>query len=476
MVDEERYEADARHWLDSVDAPPPRLEIAQIVQTGRSQARRRRLLTAGGGVAAALAATAAVPAMVSPLLGDTQQPAAAPCDVSDMEVSGLPVPEAALAVDSNRSNVDVQIAGVDPTGRYVVGNGVIWSEHESSDGTVAGRSGTGETTGMILWDEGRPTFIPNPPGESRTATDVNGSGVVIGGSGGSAQDPWVYRQGEVTDLPAPTNYRQASAQAINTSGDVAGTAMDDDGHVVVVIWPAEQLDQPIVLTEPAFGATVHGITEDGLVVGGIETGTPIGNGETLMTSSPHLWTEAGDGRNLELPSGVTGADMTSIGGDWAVGLAWRPASGDSDRSDSSMPADMSPVPVRWDVRTGAVEELDTGNPSLLRAEAVSAAGDVVMISWDLSEIALFRDGRAFRLPDPAESGAGEQSNPDSNSYLDREEAYERFRAQFGDSAEVDLEFGRAEPHAAVISDDGTVIVTVANLHASYDTFPVMWRC
>jgi uncharacterized membrane protein len=434
MADEERYEAEARDWLDGVDVPPPRLEVAQIVQIGRSQVRRRRLLTAGGTVAA-LAALAAVPAMV-PLLpsGGAPEVGSAPLPVLDCEVTELPMPDE-YAEPEDDVFPDVWIAGMDPTGRYVIGNGPYqWED----DGSTSGYN----PNGMVLWEDGNPTAMTAPGDGGSAANAVNADGVVVG-------DEWIYRDGAMSELPVPDGYASVEATAINAAGDVAGMAYTEDfSSYSVVVWPAGNLDDPHVLAVPDVSASAEGITDDGTVVGQLT----VERDGAFWEDGGYLWRPDGTRQELRAPADATEVVIGGVRGNWVVGranLPLPPASvpADPEPSPAPPPATTYEVTILWDLAAGTFQVRDVGSSSELTT-GVSAAGDVLY-----EEPMLTRDGETYALPDPI--GVGAVVPPDS---------------EYAPTITTEA-----------ISDDGSTIVGSVFINDTPDrtadaTHPVIWRC
>jgi uncharacterized membrane protein len=412
MADQEGYEAQARDWLDSVDVPPPRLEVAQIVQLGRAQVRRRRLLAVGG-TAAVLAAVAAIPAAVPlmPLVGGGQWPGSGPSlPVLDCDIAELPLPdEITEGVDGGHPYAAA--AAVDPTGRFVVG--AVEAD---------------EPNWLIRWEDGNPTAI-SPLRGSAYAADVNADGVVVGYGWGDEPDnyyAWIYRDGDMLELPMPDGYVSAEAVAINAAGDVVGTVRDDGYRASVVVWPADDLDHPQVLAGPPdMEVTANEITDDGTVIGGVFTPTAHDGG--------YLW--APDGTGQPLPGPVEAVDVTL----WAARGGW--AAGNALMSVPTSDDDPGELTVVWDLSAGTFRLHDLG--TIATVSDVTAAGDVLY-----AEALVLRDGEPYALPHPIREG----------------------------TVSAPGWFHQAYVAADAISEDGSTIVGSVSFDGSEAVYALMWRC
>lgn len=401
MADQQRQEAELRGWLDSVAAPPPRLDLDQIVQTGRAQARRRRHLVAGGAAATVLAVAIATPMAAqawrsgegSGPIPPPGGPAAVACEVTELRLPD-DLPERGVPDPTT-----IRIRAMDPTGRFVIANGPA-GEQAAPDASPV----------MVRWDGGDPAYLPAPRGTVQ-AHDVNARGVVVGaGWDGARGYGWVYDE-RLRELPAPDGYRRVEVAGINQAGDVAGTAYGAEDEAAVVVWPADDRDRPRVLPAPA-GREIAavGITDDGTVVGGFAD----------RQSGGYRWDADGVGSELPLPDWATGGGLADVRGDWVVGEAGRtipteqvdPSSGQRAASDlASLAPSQGPsgqlavtVPIRWSLTTGVAAEIpgyeldgELLNQGGVTAVAVNAAGDVVI---GYPGPAVLRDGRPYSLPVP----------------------------------------------------------------------------
>jgi hypothetical protein len=256
-------------------------------------------------------------------------------------VTELPVPA---------GMTDVTAGGVDPTGRYIVGNDVA-----------------GQDFRPVLWTEGRPRALP-VPGKSVQVTAVNARGTAVGlVEDGEQEYVFRYENGAYTRLSTPPgDWHVYPTPAVNASGDVVINA-EPRGNSggrgsIVLLWRAGST-AAVKLPLPT-GANAHAITDDGTVVGAVYR-----NG---MAGAAYAWDQRGKARKLALPAGETGAAYAARDG-WATGGLWPSRSA-----------------ALWDLRTGEVTQLTVDGPG----EAVNTAG------WVVANGIVLRDGAAAELQVP----------------------------------------------------------------------------
>lgn len=425
MTDHDGHEAELRRRLGAVDPPPPRLDVDQIVQTGRSQVRRRRYLAAGGTAAVVFAVSVAVPVTVGvgPPAGDgppaaSGGPSTAPSPSTlDCEVIKLPVPDGLFA-GFGVPETPVGIHAIDPTGRHVAGAGS--AAPEAQRGMPA-----------VVWRDGGAPEVLGEPGTEMMPRAVNARGTVVGyGWDGEDTYGWVHRGATMTRLPAPEGYGPPFPEAVNGSGDVAGSVggLGPDRPDAIAVWPADAPDRPWVLTAPdGGGVKAISIHDDGRVVGSASGG-----------SGGYVWEPDGTVRRLALPDGADRGQVEAAQGNWAVGSVTVPV---LDHGSPPGTADPAPrhavVPVRWDLRTGASETFGAARyGGRAAAIAVAAAGDLVL--GERNPVVV-RDGFPFTLPALA-GGAG-------------------------------------IPRPLVVNEDGTVFAGTVDNPGAYGTgVPVRWHC
>lgn len=409
MIEEETA---VRNWLEAVEAPPPRLDLDEIVQIGRTQVRRRRQLAAGGSAAVALAVAAAVPVALRAWPAGDPYVAADRYPTLDCTITELSLPDGDIDLDH------VEVAAMDPTGQYVVGNQSNGDVQYAGPGLIERVEGA-----VILWDNGEPAELTELRGAAQ-AVDVNSSGVVVGIGWDDLDGGWVYRDGDLAELPEPPGFSVNRVRGLNEVGDVVGMVVPEgsrDEEFVnesVAVWPAADRDQPRILHEPSGKdvAEVAGITDTGAVVGWL-------HGEPGVPSRflPYAWEPDGTGHYLPLPDGAVGGQVHDVAGEWAAGSAdvlvpqesvrepspasptAEPVSPSPGAVDPSPNADgqvLVTLPARWNLRTGTAEVLDTGVPpeagSATSANAVAANGDLVVGLSDAPRV--LRDGEWYSLP------------------------------------------------------------------------------
>jgi len=357
-------ERELRDRLRTVSVPASRLEVATLVHAGRRRVVRRRAWRAAVGAAVGVGVLVAVPSLLArperrAVVVDTApsvsaKPASQAPAPRDCPMTALPVPSGLK---------DVQVAGVDPTGRYIVGNAT-----------------RGNNWKPVLWTGGKARALP-VLGPSMQLTGVNAQGVVVGLIGSGPNDQaFRYQNGTYTRLRTPAGRWHAYPQpAINTAGDIvvnvepAGNSGGEGS--IVLFWAAGQTVAK-KLPLPA-GANVMAILDDGTLVG-----AQYRNGEAI---AGYTWDQQGHGHKLPTPKGQTGAAYAARG-DWATGGFWPAMS-----------------TARWNLRTGKYAELPTPagaetapalNGSLGAGEQINANG------WAIASGYALHDGGAAKLTVP----------------------------------------------------------------------------
>jgi hypothetical protein len=308
------------------------------------QSRRVRL-----SLAAAAALLIAVPAGAGALHTQMSRrlvPMAAPARLGSCQEQDLPLP---TGIGS------AYVTGSDATGRYITGIGY----GDAADARER----------PLLWTAGVASVLA-VPGTSNAARVVNCSGTVVGTGARTDGRPgsfvWRLQAGVVTELPLPDGYLQAVPEAVNASGDVAGTVFDGSSGIAVV-WPSDGPEHVRVLTA-ADTAAATGIADDGTVTGWLGD-----------AASAYTWSPTGEGRQLGAPAGYALGAVYAARGDWAVGSAIAVDS-------------QAPTAVRWNIRTGAALAFPGFDVFL----AVTARGDLqIPGSPPLRVVA---DGASVALP------------------------------------------------------------------------------
>ncbi|MBQ0904144.1 hypothetical protein [Micromonospora sp. U21] len=353
--------------LRSAPVPEPRVDVGRAVRDGRRRRQRRRV----GGIAAVtvmagLGAVGAVqlnggasrPAPAPPALAASPDGtvSTAPRSAVTCEASWLPKPIGGPVAVAN---------GVDPTGRYIVGD-----------------IGTGQEDGrVVLWTDGRADVLP---AGARHAAAVNAGGDVVGTNGDGTG--WVYRDGRLRFLATPRGYQAVLVHAINGRGDIAGTASGAGDSHHAVLWSADRPQEYRLVGQPGSAAT--GITEDGTVVG-------------AMGQLPYRWTPQGTGVALAVPDGYPRASVDSAHGEWAIGMV----PGRQQGGGTQM------LPVRWNLTTGAASLLPFPG-------ATGIAGNGDLLVGDGAPLVVAPDGTSRRLPGPPEVRATEAGTYTANGISD----------------------------------------------------------
>ncbi|MEU9826222.1 hypothetical protein [Micromonospora chersina] len=351
-------EQELRDRLRAIEVPATRIEIGGLVRAGRRRAFRRRSVAGAGGVALATALLLTAPSILTAAGArpDAAPAGAAPGAAGAAEPTGAgrtatasagPCQPSELPLPAGMRNVTA--AGVDPTGRYVVGNDVV-----------------GQDFRPVLWTEGKPQALP-VAGRSVEVTAVNAAGVAVGlVQDGRQEYVFRYQQGASTRLRTPPgNWHVYPRPAINAAGDVvinaepSGNSGGEDS--IVLLWRAGSTEA-VKLPLPD-GANAFDITDDGTVVGALY--------RDGVASAAYAWDQQGKGRKLTAPAGETAAGYAAQG-DWAAGGLWPSRSA-----------------ALWNLRTGALTRLTDGP-----GDAVNASG------WVVARGVLLRDGAAVELPVP----------------------------------------------------------------------------
>lgn len=349
-------EQELRERFGAVDVPASRIDTGGLVGAGRKRVFRRRAVRAGCGAALAAGLLIAVPSLVTRTGGSTPSPAvgvpaAGAKQTVRCAVSKLPVPAGMKAVSAD---------GVDPTGRYIIGNNTSYRANPGSD-----KAGM-QNSQPVLWTDGQPQTLPLvAKSNAVSATAVNAGGVVVAVGGSKYFDSVIrYVGGVPVKLGLPTGHWSFRTASINTAGDVIATAYHGDsasGAGTVLLWKAGSTTATR-LPLPA-GAEAAGITDGGLIVGTRVTGP------STTDIDAYTWDQQGHGRKLRVPAGQHGA-VNSSQGEWAAGNLW----------DSG-------VAVRWNLDSGAMTDLGIHGP----ANGVNGEG------WLISDSTVQREDAKVEL-------------------------------------------------------------------------------
>ncbi|WP_034216363.1 hypothetical protein [Actinoplanes subtropicus] len=382
-------ERELRDRLRTVNVPASRLEVETLVHTGRQRVVRRRTWRAAVGAALAVGVLVALPSLLArpekrAIVVDTapsisakppsRTPSQAPSQTPSQTPARAVCAMTALPVPAGLE--DVQVAGVDPTGRYIVGNAT-----------------RGNNWKPVLWTGGQARALA-VLGPSMQLTGVNAAGVVVGQLGlGSHEQTFRYQNGKYTRLTTPAGSWHAFPQpVINTAGDIV-VNVEPSGNSggegsIVLFWPAgEAAARKLPL--PA-GANVLAILDDGTLVGALYK-----NGSAIAA---YTWDQQGHGTKLATPKGQTSAAYAARG-DWATGGFWPAMS-----------------TARWNLRTGEFAELPTppGTDLPPALTSLGAGSQVNANGWVVADGYAVHDGGAAHLPVPKGQRASAVAVADDN--------------------------------------------------------------
>jgi hypothetical protein len=346
------------------EPPPTRLDAEFLARAGRKRVRARRTgVVVAAGAVTALAIGAATVAVPGGLLDrDAGPPAGTPTPTRSVIPPIQDAPCTVEALPSPKGNIDLGIAAMDDSGRYILG-----------------MYGIGSTqTSAVLWVDGEPRMLPQPSGSLHGWTGVNGSGVLIGAStSGGQRRPWVYRNGSFTRLALPTGAIGGEAVDLNDAGQIVGTAEwrsttpGDVGVIKALRWQIDTPDSVEVLPSTTKWTEPRAIAADGTIVG------------TLDDGRPYLWHPDGRGEPLPGYNGDDRGKAMDIAGDFAAGWTYAGASQNGPSTN-----------VRWNVKTGQVMSTGTLEPMSVAANGTVAG----RMGFGGSYAALERDGITYILP------------------------------------------------------------------------------
>lgn len=343
-------ERELRERLETIDVPPVRLMVQDLVGSGRRRVRRRRTLQAVGAVAVATVVLLALPSVLFGR-GGGRVPSVA-VSTGQCPVRVLPLPPGADSVSAD---------AVDPSGRYIVGN---------EDAGSAGPGNGFEKMRPVLWTDGHPRVLPLITKTAR-ATAVNAKGVVVALAAVGGTQDWDailrYTDTRPTRLtPPPGEWVFTGNVKINTAGDILVSAASRTdqrvpGRGAVFLWTAGSTTG-ITVPLPV-GAAGFDLTDDGTIVGDILSD----HGRKV---SAYAWDRKGNGRKLAVPAGQN-SEAFAARGQWATGNL-RP----------------SGVAARWNLRTGGLTVLDDVHEM---ANAINVDG------WIVAGAGVYRDDAPVHL-------------------------------------------------------------------------------
>ncbi|GAA2594870.1 hypothetical protein GCM10010435_87360 [Winogradskya consettensis] len=349
--------------LEAVPVPPSRVDVAGLLRAGRRRTRRRRALQAAGSIALVTGVLVGVP-----LLTPKPAPKAAP-------VAVVPSPAPSPVTTGKASCVmtklavpkgikDVIAEAVDPTGKYIAGNGTIGQDFRG-----------------VLWTGGRAEALP-VDGDSVQASAVNEHGVVVGLLTENNRDSvFRYENHKLTKLRTPSgSWTIYPEPAINATGDIVinleplGNSGGKDSFAVIWKDGATTADR-LPLPE---GANVHAILDDGTLIGSIyRDGSAVAG---------YAWDKQGKGTKLKVPDGQSAAAYAGRG-EWVTGGLW--------------PAQEVAL---WNLRTGELTRPGKEGP----ADTVNGEG------WVVAGGSVWHGEDEVRLAAPAGQGGNAMAVSDSS--------------------------------------------------------------
>jgi hypothetical protein len=372
-----RIESDIEAALTAVADVSVDVEATLMTVRRAAQHRRRRRVALSTG-AAALIVGAGIPAVValrpnaashragSSITGPRSTAATTtPGFTGSCTVQELPLPPEIAALEGAIVR-NIQVADMDPTGRYTVGG--------------ANQLNIGDPF-VIRWDGTTPEVL-TVHDAFLTAGGVNSAGDVVGegmthmpgvGAGnlqGGAY-AWLYANDALVVLPMPDGFVGVGATAINEAGQIAGFAERADGTGVAVRWDANAAHTVHVLGSPGSWARGDAIAEDGTVVGVTRDALP--TDADLWRGQPYAWAPDGTRRALPLPRGEAGGISFQVRGDWVAGYTAHPDGvkvvGNISKAETGFTA------VRWRLSTGEVSIVDSQD-HLGISIGVNSSGDI----------------------------------------------------------------------------------------------------
>jgi hypothetical protein len=289
-------------------AGPPRIDVAKAMRDGR-RLRRRRWWTGGTALAAATTTAVAGGVLATATGPDKPQPDLPPDPSMPTACTVQRLPLGA--------HTSVEVTGGDPSGTYLVG---------SSDPTY------GKKHAVLVWRDGKLIADVPVPDVTLTMSDINGSGVAVGGSSEGSRNPYIYRDGKVSKLRGG----QGNAIAINDAGVIIGT-LHKDGGPVLVRWATPDAEpQPLPADTSSSSDEVYDLAEDGAIIGQI--GGLNGNG--------YLWLPDGSQRLITPPpvDGATAFIPNTFRNGWIYGVV---RIGRADTGSSSVSYRYEPRSETW---------------------------------------------------------------------------------------------------------------------------------
>jgi uncharacterized membrane protein len=334
----ERWAETLGELMRNADVPPTTLHSTHLPALGR-QSRRRRHMSASAAVVALCAVGATTVAF-----GARGGPPAGPAATTREATTVTCV----LTRFAEPKGTNIDVTASDDTGRYVAGR-------------FHPEGGSPNQPTLVLWTDGVPVpfTVPGTGGFGPSATDVNSHGTVVGeGFKAGRTFAWVYRDGQLQELPTVPGYTHHWAEAVNERGDIVGFAVSeaDPDQFVALIWPADQPGTVLKLAAPRSAQAVD-ISDDGVIIGNLldrvrpnvtpgparSEGGIIVRGSELPKRTGFQWDSNRIGHELPALPGKSVGEALLIRGSIVFG---------------HLNATDEPFPVRWNLRTGKATVTD----------------------------------------------------------------------------------------------------------------------
>ncbi|WP_433828301.1 hypothetical protein ACQP2E_02665 [Actinoplanes sp. CA-015351] len=251
---------------------PSRINVAKAMGDGR-RARRVRTISAAAAITAVVV-TAAALVLRPPTEHVLPALPPDPAKPSSCVAQKLEFGKAASA----------EVTGGDRTGTYLVGTTNPWAGAKSRT--------------VLVWKKGELIASAATPKRMPVMSDINGSGIAVGGTAEMPSLPFYLRDGKVSPLKG-----DGIAIAINEAGQIAGNYEKRD-HAAPQRWASPDAE-PEVMTTPAgaTGGRTWDIDENGTVVTSFYTNT----GEVA-----YLWHADGSAEPIAAPNQFSSGGVMPI--------------------------------------------------------------------------------------------------------------------------------------------------------------------
>jgi uncharacterized membrane protein len=246
-------------------------------------------------------------------LRDSQTDWARPFTWSGGQIRMLPLPKDAVAGIATGINAKGEVSGTfflpEKSGAVVwsgnrsrglmfCGAGDIWASGIGHDGAAlcGAQSESQPEPRSFLWTQEE--ILPLGP---FIATDRDTSGGVIGITGDCERGyrAVTFREGKISPLPMPGQYKESVAVALNERGQIAGAVVTGKDLPLPALW--EENGRRLRLLDSRRAGQVLDINDGGVAVGVQETG------DKQVPVEAVLWK---DGKSIPLADAVSDSDWT----------------------------------------------------------------------------------------------------------------------------------------------------------------------